>query len=146
MTAITADITNKSTAAIVTMVKNQIKRGKIVYPAYVSEHGVTRATVPAHVKALVTAAYPGVVGSCRAELGTPERDAKQFADKVRIGLQSYLPVDETSDDDNAPVNYLTADGLAALKAADVSDADMMVLNSATDILRTLFAEIERRNK
>lgn len=97
--------------AVVVMVKNQIRNETGKYAAYVEANGVTPENVSDHVKALREQAYPGVKASGRAEIGTPERDAKRFADKVRLGLRNAVgdsPKNRSESD-----KYVTAAGLRA---------------------------------
>lgn len=86
-------MSNSTAAAVVTMVKGQMTREATVYPAYIAEHNVTRETIAEHVKSLTALAYPKVkgLGDKRADLGTQDRKASQFADKVRNGLTRNLP-------------------------------------------------------
>lgn len=100
----------ESAAAVVTMVKNQIKNETGKYGAYVEKNNVTAENVAEHVAALREQAYPGIKASGRAEQGTPERNAKKFADKVRLGLRTAVgdsPESRKSD------KYVTAEGLKA---------------------------------
>lgn len=76
--------------AVITMVKAQINNDRKRYDAYVAAHGVTPENIAEHVKALREAAFPGVKADGRAEQGTKERKAKQFADKVRLGLRTAV--------------------------------------------------------
>lgn len=108
----TASIVDNTTAtAVVTMVKNQLKNETGKYAAYVTENSVTVETVKDHVKALRELAYPGVKTSGTAPVGTPERDAKRFADKVRMGLNTAL--DAGTKERNKSDKYVTAEGLNA---------------------------------
>lgn len=100
----------ESAAAVVTMVKNQIKNETGKYGAYVEKNNVTAENIAEHVKALREQAYPGIKADGRAEMGTPERNAKKFADKVRLGLRTAVgdsPESRKSD------KYVTAEGLKA---------------------------------
>lgn len=110
-------IENDRTAAdIIVMVKNQIRNEKTKYLAYVAEHEVTTDNVADHVKALRELAYPGVKADGRADESTREgkqaRDAKRFADKVRLGLRTAID-DRPSDRENNAQNLLTRAGVAA---------------------------------
>lgn len=102
----------ESARAVVTMVKNQIKNETGKYAAYVAENNVTSENVADHVKALRELAFPGVKASGRAEIGTPERDAKRFADKVRLGLRTA--VGDAPSDRAETTNMLTKHGVDAL--------------------------------
>ena len=108
----TTIITDSATAtAVVTMVKNQIKNENGKYAAYVKANDVTAENVADHVKALREQAYPGIKADGRAEQGTSERNAKKFADKVRLGLRSAIgdaPADRAKSD-----KFVTAEGLKA---------------------------------
>lgn len=109
------NIETTTAAAVVSMVKNQISREKVVYKAYVEANKVTSANVAEHVKALRELAYPGVKADGRAPLDTPERKAKKFADKVRLGLRYYT--DEAQPEmDDATKDYLAA----VIKSVDVA--------------------------
>lgn len=102
------NIETTTAAAVVSMVKNQISREKVVYKAYVEANKVTSANVAEHVKALREMAYPGIKADGRAALDTPERKAKKFADKVRLGLRYY------TDEAQPEMNQTTKDYLAAV--------------------------------
>ena len=80
----------ESANAVITMVKNQIKNETGKYATYAAENGVTPDTVAKHVKALREQAYPGIKADGRAPLDSPERTAKRFADKVRLGLRTAV--------------------------------------------------------
>lgn len=137
----------ESANAIVTMVKNQIKNeGKrSMYPMYVKQNNVTADTVIAHKDALLALAYPEVKPNGRADHGTPEREAKKFADKVRLGLTQHVAAAESDDDDDdAPVNLLTTKGLASL--AERVKAAGKSAEATADLIRDLAAEVERRTK
>lgn len=109
-------ITNAEAAkAVVTMVKNQIKNESGKYATYVAENNVTVENVADHVKALREMAYPGVKASGRAEQGTPEREAKKFADKVRLGLRHTIG--DTPAARAGTENLLTTHGIEALEGA-----------------------------
>lgn len=100
-------IVDTTTAAAVV---RYVKRGaKVVYPAYVEANGVTIENVAEHVAALRELAYPGIKASGRAERGTPERMAKNFADSVRLGLRTAL--DDRPTDRKVSGKYLTAEAL-----------------------------------
>lgn len=104
-------IDTKSAAAVVTMVKNQIKNETGKYAEYVATNEVTADNVADHVKALRELAFPGIKADGRAEIGTPERDAKRFADRVRLGLRTAIgdaPADRAKSD-----KFVTAEGLKA---------------------------------
>lgn len=129
-------ITHTASAdAVVTMVKNQIKRERSIYPTYVKQNNVTAENVVAHKNALLALAYPDVKPDGRAPVGTPEREAKKFADKVRLGLSQHVAALDADEEDNKPVNYLTTEGLKSL--ADMTPDALAV---------AIAAEVERRTK
>lgn len=128
----TTTITDPTTAeALVTMVKNQMKQDKIRYSAYVRENGVTVDNVADHVKALREMAFPGIKADGRAEFGTPERDAKRFADKVRLGLRTHIgdaPEDRKADETDW-IARLTNDASKALQAGHSADDVMSAVKA-----------------
>lgn len=79
---------NESAVAVVKMVKAQMRNETGKYAEYVAANNVTPENIAKHVKALRELAFPGIKADGRAEIGTPERDAKRFADKVRLGLRT----------------------------------------------------------
>lgn len=121
--------------AVVTMVKNQIKNEAGKYAAYVESNGVTVDNVAEHVKALREQAYPGVKADGRAEQGTPERDAKKFADKVRLGLRSAIgdSPEARKSEDTDWIKKITTDVTKAVEAglgtSDITKAVTAALNA-----------------
>lgn len=115
-----------SAAAVVTMVKNQIRNEKGKYAAYVKENGVTADNVGEHVKALRLLAYPGAKAS--------DPDPKRFADKVRNGLRHTIG-DSPADRANGTENLLTRTGLDALAG-----------KTEAEIVAAVLAEIANRSK
>lgn len=128
----------ESARSVVTMVKNQIKNETGKYAAYVAENNVTAENVADHVKALRELAYPGVKSSGRAEIGTPEREAKRFADKVRMGLRTA--VGDSPAERKGTANLLTSHGVEAL-------ADLVAKGAnREDLLAAVLEELNTRVK
>lgn len=123
----------KTATAVVTMVKNQLKNETGKYGAYVTANNVTPENVAEHVKALREQAFPGIKADGRAEQGTPERNAKKFADKVRLGLRTAIGDSPAAR--KGTQNLLTATGLETLAGLD-EDA----------LLAAVRAEIAKRSK
>lgn len=83
------------------------KGERVVYGAYIADHGVTLDTVAEHVQSLASLAV-----EMKAVDGEDKEDVKRFKNKVRNGLNRTLgkPDNEGS---NKSGKYVTAEGLKA---------------------------------
>lgn len=137
-----------SARAIVTFATNG---ERIVYSRYVADSGVTLDTVGEHVAALAALAVEmKATDSDGVTLLADDKDAlKRFKNKIRNGLNTHLgKVVPSKQDDDAPVNLLTAKGVDTLaeRIAAIPVEELATLNATTDLIHDLLAEIERRAK
>lgn len=104
------------------------KKDRKRYADYVSEMEVATEDVAYHV-GLFRTEYKALYPKATAD------EIKAYATKVRNGLNYWTGKALTEDDESAPVNLLTAQGMAAL-----ADLDTEAQHAA------ITAEIERRAK
>lgn len=125
----TITLTDTATALIKADVA-AFTKDKKRYADYVVEMEVTAETVADHV-----AMFREAFKAASKKNAGDKIAIKAYATKVRNGLNYWVGKALTDDTEDQPVNYLTADGFAALAEMDDLDA-----------VKAIHAEIERRAK
>lgn len=121
MKTTTITLTDSARAVVVL----NTRADKIVYSAYISEHGVTLDTVGEHVQALAALAV-----EMRAVDGDDKAAVKCFKNRVRNGLNRHLG--KESAESKKSDKYLTAEALKAESLAAVIEKATAEWNAANN--------------